>query len=92
LNVFESGTQATDMLYMSHATKYLQYYKMQSHRTHRNNIGLSRFTWTTYAKSLGKICHRAVVHKTGPAGQMCPARGLKMAHKRFTECSRCFSR
>jgi len=26
---FESGTQAIDMLYMSHATKYLQYYKVQ---------------------------------------------------------------
>jgi len=44
------------MLYMSHATKYLQYCtEQQSQRIHRNNIRLFRFAWTTYAKSLGKI-------------------------------------
>jgi len=51
----------------------------------------SRFTWTTYAKSLGKICYIARIHNTGPVGQMWPARSLKMARMPFTECSQCFS-
>jgi len=34
-NYFESGTQAIDTLFMSQATKYLQYYKVQSQRTNR---------------------------------------------------------
>jgi len=29
---------------------------MQSQRTHRKTIRLSRFRWTKYAKSLVKIC------------------------------------
>ena len=58
LNYFESGTQAIDMFFVSHTAKYLQYYKVQqSQKTHRNNIRLSRFAGTTYAKSLGKICY-----------------------------------
>jgi len=69
-NYLESGTQPIDMLYMSHVTKYQQYYKVQqSQRTHRNYIRLSRFAWTTHAKSPGKICYIAGVHNTGPAGK-----------------------
>jgi len=89
-NYFESGTQAVDMLYMSHATKSTALQSAAVTETHSNNIRLSRFAWTTYAKSLGKICYIAGLHNTGPAGQMWPAISLKMARKRFTECSQCF--
>ena len=89
-NYFESWYTSNWCVLMSHATKYLQYYNVQSQRTHRNNTRLSRFTWITYAKSQGKTCYIAGVHNTGPTGQMWPSRGLKMARKRFTECSQCF--
>jgi len=89
---FESGTQVIDMLYMSHATKPTVLQSAAVTGTQSNNIRLSRFAWTTYAKSLGKICYTAGVHNTGPAGQMWPAISSKMARKRFTECSQCFSR
>jgi len=45
-------------------TKYLQYYKAQLQRTHRNNARLSRCVWTTYAKLLGKIYYIPGVHNT----------------------------
>jgi len=54
-NNSESGTQASDMLDMSTIPQNI-YYKMQSHRTHRKTISLSRIRRTKYAKSLGRIC------------------------------------
>jgi len=69
--------------------------KFSSHREATETIldfPGSHGRWTTYAESLGKICYIAGVHNTASAGQMWPARSLKIARKRFAECSQCFSR
>jgi len=61
--------------YICHMPQNLEYYKVLQSQRPSDNIRLSRFAWTTYAKLLGKICYnRGTQHR---------ARGSNVTHHKF---------